>query len=483
MAAIACLKANNVIAILLFTFLAFYSTLVPLLYADAWLAGIRKRQAGSFKHFSPLGWSLLVSFVAVVGLPLYIWNRPKLKTRKGSTVIWVLILVISVLDTVMLAAIIVVAPVVVPAASFILLAKPRSSSPVLSTQASIETDANSVLHESDTNSSWTTSRVKDSQCAFRTKNRLPDGNYLYTAVPASKLAGQNTSEALSTALAAFKTQKSASALGTTSDIVVSACPFLTDTGVSFVEYDRTKPYDADSAKKVFEPLVEQNYCLFACRPDGKNSLVTAIHSSKLKGDTVEAVREEALATITKRPGADTLVSKDIAIMTCSVPEADSNSVAQKGSRGLEFLNGDGIDRDFSRAIDLCTVAAFFGDATGQYCLGQLYDDGSGVRKDQIEALRWLRLAVAQDNAMAQNRLGMMYVRGQGVLKNEVEGVRLVRLAADKGFAKAQNNMGVFYEHGIGGLPMDLGEAVRWWELSAAQGHEPARKMLRYHGLR
>ena len=44
----------------------------------------------------------------------------------------------------------------------------------------------------------------------------------------------------------------------------------------------------------------------------------------------------------------------------------------------------------------------------------------------------IRLQAEQGNAGAQNNLGVMYALGQGVLKDEAEAVRWFRLSADQG---------------------------------------------------
>ncbi|HOA06155.1 MAG TPA: hypothetical protein PKH86_09940 [Candidatus Fermentibacter daniensis] len=68
--------------------------LVVLVYADAWLAGIRSDpQRSGLLNMSPLGWSIGVLLFAVLFVPLYVGRRPKLKTRPRGDVTWALVLV------------------------------------------------------------------------------------------------------------------------------------------------------------------------------------------------------------------------------------------------------------------------------------------------------------------------------------------------------------------------------------------------------
>ncbi len=64
-----------------------------LTFADAWLAGIYKRQdQKSFLNISPMGWGIVVPMLFIVGFPVYALNRNKLKTRPGQTTLFGLVL-------------------------------------------------------------------------------------------------------------------------------------------------------------------------------------------------------------------------------------------------------------------------------------------------------------------------------------------------------------------------------------------------------
>jgi len=171
------------------------------------------------------------------------------------------------------------------------------------------------------------------------------------------------------------------------------------------------------------------------------------------------------------------------ISSVSPAQVPSPDVSMQANKGLGILESTADEKDYDKAIELCSSAAEKGDADGQYCMAKIHDDGLGVAKNPTAAVKWLRLAVAQDHTAAQNYLGMMYLKGQGGLpQNEYEAVRLVQLAANKGHAKAQNNLGVFFEKGIGSLDLDLGEAFVWWQKSARQGHPTAQRNLRRYGI-
>ena len=67
-----------------------------LVFADAWIAGIRRQPDGrGLYRVSPLFWGIFVEFLAIVALPLYLLNRNRLRAREGSTLLWVLTIIVG----------------------------------------------------------------------------------------------------------------------------------------------------------------------------------------------------------------------------------------------------------------------------------------------------------------------------------------------------------------------------------------------------
>jgi len=62
-----------------------------LVFADAWQAGLfKKLDSESFFNISPMSWGIAVEWLFIVSFPLYLIFRNKLRTKKGSTVLFVL---------------------------------------------------------------------------------------------------------------------------------------------------------------------------------------------------------------------------------------------------------------------------------------------------------------------------------------------------------------------------------------------------------
>ena len=74
-------------------------------------------------------------------------------------------------------------------------------------------------------------------------------------------------------------------------------------------------------------------------------------------------------------------------------------------------------------------AAKQGKASAQYNLGRMYDDGEGVAKDYTKAVYWYTKAAEQGVANAQDNLGCKYDKGQGVAKDMVLAYAWFNLAA------------------------------------------------------
>ena len=114
------------------------------------------------------------------------------------------------------------------------------------------------------------------------------------------------------------------------------------------------------------------------------------------------------------------------------------------------------------------------------------------RKEFTTALQLFTDLANRGMAEAQINLGMMFERGQGVLQNFDEAIKWYQLAASQGLTKAQEKLnllvskaaaaqvnfglGVAFENGQG-VPQDIMEAIRWYQLAADQGLIKAQEKL------
>ena len=147
-----------------------------------------------------------------------------------------------------------------------------------------------------------------------------------------------------------------------------------------------------------------------------------------------------------------------------------------------------------------------GDAEVQFILGGMYENGAGVRQDKGEAIRWYQKAAEQGHiealknlnelagrgdAEVQFILGGMYENGIGVRQDKGEAIRWYQKAAEQGHIEALKNLnelagrgdaevqfilGGMYENGIG-VRQDKDEAVKWYQKAVEQGHVDAQYKL------
>ena len=62
----------------------------------------------------------------------------------------------------------------------------------------------------------------------------------------------------------------------------------------------------------------------------------------------------------------------------------------------------------------------------------------------------------------------MYDKGLGVPENRQQAIKWYKLSAEQGHVSAQNNLGFIYGTGLG-VPQDYHEAKKWYGLSAEKG--------------
>lgn len=122
------------------------------------------------------------------------------------------------------------------------------------------------------------------------------------------------------------------------------------------------------------------------------------------------------------------------------------------------------------------MRAEHGDPQAQFQMGALYASGDGVAKDYQKAIEWYRRAAAQGHAKAQLSLGVLYQKGVSIRFGYTEAVRMYRAAAEQGDDAAQFNLGMMYVRGHGVL-QDFVQGYKWFHLSAQQGNVAARRNL------
>lgn len=164
----------------------------------------------------------------------------------------------------------------------------------------------------------------------------------------------------------------------------------------------------------FRPRVLPVLFIFWTLPVLANSAI-----SQLADESVEPVREDAHSVCVvkwaTRQGNSPAENREL--LSWCQKAADQGYAWAQTMLGNAFYNGDGIEKDFHKAILWWNKAALQNDVLAYYNLGLAYRYGKGVEKNPHTAFFWWEKAAAQDYALAQNTLGYAYEKGIGTEKN------------------------------------------------------------------
>ena len=156
--------------------------------------------------------------------------------------------------------------------------------------------------------------------------------------------------------------------------------------------------------------------------------------------------------------------------------AEAGDAGAQASLGYLYYAGEGVPRDYERAVFWYGKAAMQGNRDAQYNLAVAYAFGEGVAPDLTEAALWYRRAARQGHTLAQYSLGLSHASGEGVAQDAAEAARWFRAAAGQGYAPAQRQLAHLYNSGAG-VPRDYAEAARWYRAAAEQGDASAQYQL------
>lgn len=110
----------------------------------------------------------------------------------------------------------------------------------------------------------------------------------------------------------------------------------------------------------------------------------------------------------------------------------------------------------------------------QFNLALAHQSGLGAEVHLPKAIHWYGLAFEQGNLAAHYNLGHLWMMSPDQYTTDAHaGAPWFRAKAEAGDAVAQWVMGLCMEYGQGGARQDAVEAVRWYQMSAAQDFGPA----------
>ncbi len=133
---------------------------------------------------------------------------------------------------------------------------------------------------------------------------------------------------------------------------------------------------------------------------------------------------------------------------------DQGDAGTQFSQGLKYENGDGVPKDFGKAVELYQKAADQGHLDAQVNLGWLYENGEGVPIDLRKAAELYQKAADQGNQSAIEKLNKLSTPAAPKLSNQ-------------GNAATWFGDGWRYRYGQG-VPKDLSKAAELYQKAATR---------------
>jgi TPR repeat protein len=131
--------------------------------------------------------------------------------------------------------------------------------------------------------------------------------------------------------------------------------------------------------------------------------------------------------------------------------------------------GQGVDKDYSRALRYFAQAAEQGWVDGQLQLGKMYYHGLGVRRDYKMAIKYFNLASQSGHLLAFYYLAQMHATGTGMMRSCHTAVELLKNVAERG-KWGEKLMEAHYEYRNGRVE----DALVKYILLAELGYEVAQ---------
>jgi len=145
--------------------------------------------------------------------------------------------------------------------------------------------------------------------------------------------------------------------------------------------------------------------------------------------------------------------------------------------GMAYLNGDGIQKDYTKAAKFLLIAALAGndsaESDAQYFLSIMFKNGYGFKVDNKIADHWLLKAAKNDHTRAQFAMGLKCE------KTDInEALTWHKKASERKHAMASYRLFELYELGIHGIQQDHAIASKYLKKAAREGHFMASTLLR-----
>lgn len=149
--------------------------------------------------------------------------------------------------------------------------------------------------------------------------------------------------------------------------------------------------------------------------------------------------------------------------------------------GLKYYNGNGVERDYKKAVYFFKLAADRKNKDGLYWLAECYMDGKGVSENHYRAVQYYYEAALLGEGYSQAKLGICYFLGDGIDKKPSEAFKWLResIMYNGNYFMAGYHLALCYINGIG-TEIDEKKGFRALSTAVEVGcayHKEAQKLL------
>lgn len=152
------------------------------------------------------------------------------------------------------------------------------------------------------------------------------------------------------------------------------------------------------------------------------------------------------------------------------------------NQGIAYMNGDGVEQDYEKALTLFMEAYEAGSMKAARYVGMVYEQGLGVEQDYEKAAEYYQAGVDAGDLTSGYYLGLLYEQGLGVEQDYEKAAELfasVEASDNKsatGVVDAGYELAVLYEQGLG-VEQDLEKAMQLYQEAAQYECQPAIEAL------
>ncbi|WP_226780872.1 tetratricopeptide repeat protein [Oceaniglobus trochenteri] len=168
-----------------------------------------------------------------------------------------------------------------------------------------------------------------------------------------------------------------------------------------------------------------------------------------------------------------LAGNHAAALAILEPLARSGHAGARNILADAYDEGNGVEKDHQRALELYQAAAAQGFARASYNLGVLLSEGRpGIPADIAQAIVHYEEAMARDYPAAFNNRGVLHAMGQGGPVDPQAAVAMYRRAHELGDLNGTDNLADMLRRGEG-IEQDVQAALALWQGGAERGHAPS----------